>query len=45
MMTVNGILDRVSALASELKLANLQPRIAACRRQFNGSHGIETSKT
>jgi len=42
-MTVNGILDRVSGLAGELELANLQPQIAACRRQFNGSHGIDVA--
>ena len=39
----NGILDRVSDLASELKLADLQPQIAACRKQFNGSHGIDVA--
>jgi len=41
MNQVDGILNRVSGLAGELKLANLQPQIAACRKQFNGSsHGI-----
>ncbi|HUA38083.1 MAG TPA: dynamin family protein [Candidatus Sulfopaludibacter sp.] len=40
----NAILNRVSGLAGELKLANLQPQIAACRRQFNGgSHGIDVA--
>jgi len=43
MIHANGILDRVSDLAAELKLANLQPQIAACRKQFNGSHGIDVA--
>ncbi|HTV75879.1 MAG TPA: dynamin family protein, partial [Candidatus Baltobacteraceae bacterium] len=44
MNQVDGILDRVSCLAGELKLANLQPQIAACRKQFNGgSHGIDVA--
>jgi GTP-binding protein EngB required for normal cell division len=43
MIPVDGILDRVSDLAAELKLANLQPQIAACRRQVNGSHGIDVA--
>jgi GTP-binding protein EngB required for normal cell division len=43
MVPVDGILERVSSLASELKLANLQPRIAACRRLFDGSHGIDVA--
>ncbi len=42
-MTVNGILDRVSDLAGELKLANLQPQIASCRRLCNGSHSIDVA--
>src|SRR5208283_4378710 len=38
------ILDRIAALAGELKLASLQPQIAACRKQFNGSsHGIDVA--
>jgi GTP-binding protein EngB required for normal cell division len=37
------MLDRVSSLAQELKLAGLQPQIAACRKQFNGSHGIDVA--
>ena len=41
---VDGILNRVSGLAGELKLASLQPQIAACRKQFNGgSHGIDVA--
>lgn len=43
MAPVDGILKRVSSLAEELKLANLQPQIVACRKQFNGSHGIEVA--
>ncbi len=43
MVHVNGILERVSGLADELKLASLQPQIAACRKQFNGSHGIDVA--
>lgn len=38
------ILSRVSALAEELKLANLQTQIAACRKQFNSSnHGVDVA--
>jgi GTP-binding protein EngB required for normal cell division len=43
MIHADGILDRASGLAAELKLANLQPQIAACRKQFNGSHGIDVA--
>jgi len=44
MNQVDGILNRVSGLAGELKLASLQPQIAACRKQFNGSsHGIDVA--
>jgi GTP-binding protein EngB required for normal cell division len=43
MIHPNGILDRVSGLAGELKLANLQPQIDACRKQFNGSNGIDVA--
>ncbi len=43
MVPVDGILERVSGLADELKLANLQPQMAACRRLFNGSHGIDVA--
>ena len=44
MNQVDGIINRVSGLAGELKLANLQPQIAACRKQFNGSsHGIDVA--
>ena len=44
MTQVDGILNRVSGLAGELKLAGLQPQIAACRKQFNGgSHSIDVA--
>ncbi len=44
MNQVDGILNRVSGLAGELKLASLQPQIAACRKQFNGgSHSIDVA--
>lgn len=43
MFQTDNILDRVSGLAGELKLANLQPQIAACRRLFNGSHTIDVA--
>jgi GTP-binding protein EngB required for normal cell division len=43
MVQVNGILDRVSRLASDLKLANLQPQIAACRRQLQADGKIEVA--
>jgi GTP-binding protein EngB required for normal cell division len=38
------ILDRVTAVANELKLANLQPQIAACRNQLQtGNDGIDVA--
>ena len=38
------ILNRVTALADELKLANLQPQIAACRNQLHtGNDGIDVA--
>jgi GTP-binding protein EngB required for normal cell division len=43
MFQTDKILDRVSGVAGELKLTNLQPQIAACRRQFNGSHSIDVA--
>ena len=36
MIQADGILERVSGLAAELKLASLQPQIAACRHQLSG---------
>jgi GTP-binding protein EngB required for normal cell division len=42
-MTLNGILDRISDLAEELKLANLQPQIAACRNQLQAGDGIDVA--
>jgi len=43
MVQVDGVLDRVSGLADELKLGNLQPQIAACRRLFSGGHSIDVA--
>ena len=40
---VDGILERIASLAKELKLANLEPQIAACRRQCNGRQGIDVA--
>src|SRR5208282_1104239 len=37
------ILDRIAALAGELKLANLQPQIAACRNQLGDSDRIDVA--
>src|SRR5208282_2151217 len=38
------ILNRVTALADELKLANLQPQIAACRNQLRSDDdGIDVA--
>jgi GTP-binding protein EngB required for normal cell division len=43
MVQVDGILDRVSGLASELKLANLQPQIAACGELLHRHDGIDVA--
>ncbi|MGO8930216.1 MAG: dynamin family protein [Limisphaerales bacterium] len=43
MTQVDGILDRVSGLASELKLANLQPQIAACGELLHRHDGIDVA--
>jgi GTP-binding protein EngB required for normal cell division len=43
MVQVDGILDRVSGLANELKLANLQPQIVACRNQLHARNGIDVA--
>jgi hypothetical protein len=40
MMTADGIVDRVSGLAGELKLANLQPQIASICLGVFGSEDI-----
>jgi GTP-binding protein EngB required for normal cell division len=37
------MLERVAALANEWQLAGLQPVMDACRRQLNGSHGIDVA--
>jgi GTP-binding protein EngB required for normal cell division len=43
MVQVDGILDRVSGLAGELKLANLQPQIAACGGLLHRRDGIDVA--
>lgn len=43
MIHAAGILDRVSGLAAELNLANLEPQIAACRCHLNEDHGIDVA--
>jgi GTP-binding protein EngB required for normal cell division len=44
MFSAADILDRVTAIADELKLANLQPQIAACRNQLHaGNDGIDVA--
>ncbi len=37
------ILDRIAGFADELKLANLQPQIAACRNQLQSRNGIDVA--
>ncbi len=39
----NDALNRIAALASELRLANLQPQIAACRELSQRSNGIDVA--
>ena len=41
MVQADDILARISKLALELKLANLQPQIAACRNQLHARDGID----
>ena len=43
MAQVDGFVERIASLARELKLANLEPQIAACRRQCNGRQGIDVA--
>ena len=43
MVQTDDILDRISQLALELKLANLQPQIAACRNQLHAQDGIDVA--
>jgi GTP-binding protein EngB required for normal cell division len=43
MVQADDILDRISTLALELKLANLQPQIAACRNQLHAGNGIDVA--
>jgi len=37
------ILDRIAALADELKLASLRPQIIACRKQLQSRNGIDVA--
>ncbi len=37
------MVDRIAGLACEFSLRNLEPRIAACRRQFEVRNGIEVA--
>lgn len=41
--STNGALDRLAALADEMKLANLQPQIAACRHLVQAREGIDVA--
>ena len=43
MVGADAILNRVSGLSEELRLASLQPQILACREQFNGRHGLDVA--
>ena len=44
MLSSHDILNHIAALADDLKLASLQPQIAACRKQFSdSSHGIDVA--
>jgi GTP-binding protein EngB required for normal cell division len=41
--STNGALDRLAALADEMKLANLRPQIAACRHLAQARNGIDVA--
>lgn len=43
MNQVENILNRIAALVGELKLANLQPQITACRDRLHARHGIDVA--
>jgi GTP-binding protein EngB required for normal cell division len=43
MSQVNVMLERIASLAKDLKLSNLEPQIAACRRQCNGRQSIDVA--
>jgi GTP-binding protein EngB required for normal cell division len=43
MLPPADILNRIAAVADELKLANLQPQIAACRNQLHAGNGIDVA--
>ncbi len=43
MLSASDILERISSLATELKLANLQPQIAACHNLLQTRNGIDVA--
>ena len=43
MVQADEILERVTGLATELKLTNLEPQIAACRELLRSHHGIDVA--
>jgi len=43
MIAAADSLDRIAAVANELKLAHLQPQIAACRNQLHAGNGIDVA--
>ena len=43
MIQADGILDRISAVAAELKLVQLHPQIAACRHLAQSHNGIDVA--
>lgn len=43
MAQAEDVLERVSSIAAELKLGNLEPQIASCRRQLDASHTIDVA--
>ena len=44
MLSPADILDRITAVADELKLAALRPQVAACRNQLRaGNDGIDVA--
>lgn len=43
MIQADSILDQISGVAAELKLANLEPQIAACRKLLESRNGIDVA--
>jgi GTP-binding protein EngB required for normal cell division len=43
MINANGILERAKSVAADLKLAGLQPLIAACEQQLHTNNGIDVA--